>query len=134
MSLVCAIEEPTIGQARAWLPSRRSVANQRGLFVILLDGHVLSGRSGGSNASYLSEGLRSLRYSVLMYGQWGRGTGYRIFTHVHRHGDQQFRRLLLSFTLLAGHTVYNLNRMLTFPSSLKRPMKPKFRHHILLLS
>ncbi len=41
-----------IGSIRAWLPSRRSTAHQRGAFVMRLSGQVRSGRSTGSTISW----------------------------------------------------------------------------------
>jgi hypothetical protein len=49
-----------MGWARLWLPSRRSVANQRGAFVIFLDGHVRSSKVGGEKDSYFSDDVCSL--------------------------------------------------------------------------
>lgn len=41
-----------IGSMRAWLPSRRSTAHQRGACVMVFVGHVRSGRSTGSTDWY----------------------------------------------------------------------------------
>ena len=51
----------TMGSTRLWLPSRRSVASQRGALTIVLLGHCLSGRFTGGNGLYLVEGSLSLR-------------------------------------------------------------------------
>ena len=41
-----------IGSMRAWLPSRRSTAHQRGAWVMTVFGQVRSGRAIGVNGSY----------------------------------------------------------------------------------
>ena len=46
-----------IGSISAWLPSRRSVDSQRGALVIILFGHVRSGRSTGLNGAYRWHGM-----------------------------------------------------------------------------
>lgn len=101
------LKQRTIGHARAWFPSRRSVANQRGLFVRRLEGHVLSGRSGGMKASYLSEGLRSL-CKVSCVNQWHCSKVKWQPLYIHRHDDQQSRSVLclLTFSVLRAHRLH----------------------------
>src|SRR5690625_7095543 len=44
-SNISSLRSTSIGSIRAWLPSRRSTAHQRGACVIRLVGHVRSGSS-----------------------------------------------------------------------------------------
>jgi hypothetical protein len=50
----------TMGSTKLWLPSRRSVDNQRGGLSMVLLGHDLSGRFNGWNFLYLVEGSLSI--------------------------------------------------------------------------
>ncbi|KAI5304297.1 hypothetical protein KEM55_000138 [Ascosphaera atra] len=50
----------TIGSAKLWLPSRRSVASQRGGLSKVLVGHCLLGKFKGLKGLYLVEGSLSL--------------------------------------------------------------------------
>lgn len=50
----------TMGYARDWLPSRRSVDSQRGLLVIDFDGHCRSRMLIRLGAPYFSEGSFNL--------------------------------------------------------------------------
>ena len=56
-----------IGSISAWLPSRRSVDSQRGAAVIVLPGHVRSGRSYRAERGIAVAGhaTRRLLYSHL---------------------------------------------------------------------
>lgn len=49
-----------MGSTRLWLPSRRSVANQRGALSTVLLGHCRSGRCSGWNLLYFFHGSLSL--------------------------------------------------------------------------
>jgi hypothetical protein len=76
----------TIGSTKLWLPSRRSVASQRGGLSIVLFGHVRSGKFNGLNRLYFLEGSLSLqdtRSSELNPTHWWEDAE----SIVHRHSD-----------------------------------------------
>ena len=55
-----------MGSMRAWLPSRRSTAHQRGAWVMTVLGHVRSGRSMGANGVYRPKGIAEGRCALRM--------------------------------------------------------------------
>ncbi len=57
-------EGRTIGSAKAWLPSLKSVASHRGGLSMVLDGHCRSLIFNGLKARYFFEGSSSLGVSV----------------------------------------------------------------------
>lgn len=73
----------TMGSGRLWLPSRKSVASQRGALSITLLGHWRLGRSNGLKGLYFVEGSLSLwetEISLEMSDQ------LRSLRNIHRHG------------------------------------------------
>lgn len=58
-------QRPTMGSTRDWFPSRRSVANHRGGFSMVFEGHCRFGRSSGLNDLYFLDGSWSLQIDKL---------------------------------------------------------------------